>query len=319
VRHRRLLMVLTAFAALAFAPTMSARADTATAATTDEAWYAPPPTCGLPTGCGPTDSLPAVSRYPAGTLHVGVDAGFEDARTYLKLNLGAVPTGASIVGGTLTMPVAPSADGTSSPDTAQVVACRVTGPFTAVEGSPAPPPPVDCGTTTTARYSAGPPAVLTVDLTPFTSRWSTGEPNTGIALLPVASGPSAAVWDLAFSARTRTGSQVPPSSASLVYEPASSDTAAADTTTPEISPVDTSVSDLGSPTTPVDNSLSLPAATPAPVAQIIAQSRRPVVPVVQVSGPGFAYPVILALPLLLLALGGYLGWVLTRPVVPAQR
>jgi hypothetical protein len=319
MRHRRLLVVVAAFAAIGFAPTMSAHADTTTAATTDEAWYAPPPTCALPTGCGPTDSAPAVSRYPAGTLHVGVEAGFEEARTYLKLNLGSVPAGASLTGGTLTMPVAPSADGTSSPDTAQVVACRVTGPFAAVEGSPAPPPPVDCGTTTTAHYAAGPPAILTVDLSPFTASWSAGEPNTGIALLPVSSGPSASTWDLAFSARTRTGSQVPPASASLVYEPAPSEPDVTESTTPEISSVDTGVSDLGGLTAPVDSNLSLPPATPAPVAQIIAQSKRPTVPIVQVSGPGFAYPVILALPLLLLALGGYLGWVLTRPVVPAQR
>jgi hypothetical protein len=62
-----------------------------------------------------------------------------------------------------------------------------------------------------------------------------------------------------------------------------------------------------------------PAGTPSPVAEIIAQSQRPAVqPVAQVSGPGFAYPVILVLPLLLLALGGYLGWALTRPVAPTQ-
>jgi hypothetical protein len=57
----------------------------------------------------------------------------------------------------------------------------------------------------------------------------------------------------------------------------------------------------------------------SPVAEIIAESQRPTVPLAQVSGPGFAYPVILVLPLLLLALGGYLGWALTRPVVPTQR
>jgi hypothetical protein len=319
VTRRRLLLLVGALAALGFMPSMSAaRADTATAATTNEAWYAPPPTCSLPTGCGPTDSVPPVSRYPAGTLHVGDQAGFEEARTYLKLNLGAVPAGASLTGGTLTIPVAPSADGTSSPDTAQVVACRVTAAFTAVEGSPAPPPAIDCGTTTTAHYAAGPPAVLTVDLTPFTARWSTGEPNNGIALLPVTSGPSATTWDLAFSARTRTGSQTPPASAALVYDPAPSESTDAGTTTPDLSAVDTGATDLGAINPPVDTGPALPAATPAPVAQIIAQSRQPTVPAVEVSGPGFAYPVILVLPLLLLGLGGYLGWALTRPVGPAQ-
>lgn len=63
------------------------------------------------------------------------------------------------------------------------------------------------------------------------------------------------------------------------------------------------------------------AGSTSPVDQIVSQSQRPIVQAAQVSGggPGFAYPVILALPLLLLALGGYLGWVLTRPVVPTQR
>jgi len=59
----------------------------------------------------------------------------------------------------------------------------------------------------------------------------------------------------------------------------------------------------------------------SPVDQIVSQAQQPIVRAAQVSGggPGFAYPIVLALPLLLLALGGYLGWVLTRPVVPAQR
>ncbi|MBV9663757.1 MAG: hypothetical protein JOZ37_07305 [Actinobacteria bacterium] len=64
----------------------------------------------------------------------------------------------------------------------------------------------------------------------------------------------------------------------------------------------------------------LSAAAPSgPVQQIIAQSQQPIVTASTVSGPGFAYPVILVLPLLLIALGGYLGWALTRPVGSAQR
>lgn len=63
--------------------------------------------------------------------------------------------------------------------------------------------------------------------------------------------------------------------------------------------------------------LSVTAPT-GPVQEIIAQSQRPIVSAAAVGGPGFAYPVILVLPLLLLALGGYLGWALTRPVGSAQ-
>ena len=70
-----------------------------------------------------------------------------------------------------------------------------------------------------------------------------------------------------------------------------------------------------------ETSADLSAAGASPVDQIVSQSQRPIVPASQVSGggPGFAYPIVLALPLLLLALGGYLGWVLTRPVVPTER
>ena len=55
---------------------------------------------------------------------------------------------------------------------------------------------------------------------------------------------------------------------------------------------------------------------PSPAAAIVEQSKRParLRSVVVVGGPGFAYPVVLGLPLLLLCLGGYLGWALTRPV-----
>jgi hypothetical protein len=42
-------------------------------------------------------------------------------------------------------------------------------------------------------------------------------------------------------------------------------------------------------------------------------------PVVGVGGVGFAYPVVFALPLLLLVIGGYLGRVLTQPVGPPHR
>jgi hypothetical protein len=50
-----------------------------------------------------------------------------------------------------------------------------------------------------------------------------------------------------------------------------------------------------------------------------AAAPLPVAPVAEVGGPGFAYPVVFALPLVLLIIGGYLGRALTRPVGPPQR
>jgi hypothetical protein len=309
VKRRRLLLL--ALLALAVAPTSPARADTTPASTTDEAWYAPPPTCGLPTGCGPTESLPPISRYPAGTLHVGVTAGLEDSRTYLKLDLSGVPFDATLTGGTLTLPVASAADGTSSPETAQVAACFVGAAFAPAEGSVAPPPAVDCTTTTAATFVSGPPAVLTVDLSPFAARWANGEANNGLALLPAAGTAPGTSWHVAFSAKSRAGSDVPPARASLSYAAV----AAPEEPTPEV--IDSS-GDVAFG--PLGGVFVGPAVVPSPAAAIVEQSKLPdrVLPAAAVSGPGFAYPVLLALPLLLLGLGGYLGWALTRPVSVAQ-
>src|SRR5437660_1637191 len=209
-RITRPLLLLGAAAALALAPAAVARADTANASITEDAWYAPPPTCALPLGCGPTDAIPPTSRYPAGTLHIGATGGVEDARSYLKLDLGAIPSDGTVDGGTLTIPIGPSSDGTSSPETAQIAACLATGPFEAATGSSAPPPAVDCNTTAPAKYSAGSPAVLTVDLSPFLTKWAAGAANNGIALMPAPGGSPGATWHVAFSAHDRTGSAVPP-------------------------------------------------------------------------------------------------------------
>ena len=313
----RLLGVLFAFGAMVFVPLGDARAETTTTATTDEAWYRPPPTCVLPIGCGPTDAVPPVSQYPAGTLHVGVTVGVEDSRTYLKLDLGAVPTGARLRDGTVTIPVAPASDGTASPETAQAIACWVNAPFTPVEGSFAPPPSVDCSNPAPVSYEPGPPAVAVVDLGGFAPRWATGEANNGIALIPTP-GQAATTWHIAFSARTRTGSDVPPARVELEFDPAPSPPA------PEIAPPvveEPSFVDFGA-----DTGLSIPVpalippAPASPAAAIIAQAEAPesFAPVFVTGGPGFAYPVVMAVPLVLVVIGGYLGWALTQPVAQAE-
>jgi hypothetical protein len=173
-----------AFTALLFVPLGGARADTTTARATESAWYRPPPTCVLPIGCGPTESVPPLSTYPAGTLHVGLTAGVEDSRSYIKLDLGALPSGARVRGGKLTVPLADSSAGTASPETAQAIACWVNVPFTPVEGSLAPPPSIDCSNPTSVAYVPGPPAAITVDLANVAARWRAGETNNGLALVP---------------------------------------------------------------------------------------------------------------------------------------
>lgn len=315
---RRTMLLLTALGALMFVPLGGARAETTTAATTDEAWYTAVPTCALPTGCGPTDALPPVPRYPPGTLHVGVAAGVEESRTYLNFDLGGIPSGGKVRGGTLTIPVAPPQDGSVSPEAAQITACWVNTPFTPVEGSVAPPPSIDCSNSAPATYVSGPPAVMTVDLANFAARWAVGEANNGIALVPAADRTPNSTWHVAFSARTRTGSDVPAARASLDYDPAPA-LPAPEPLTPVIDEppfVEITIdpgfgSDIPALVAP-------PPASPA--AAIVAQADAPetVAPVFVTSGPGFAYPVVLAMPLILLGLGGYLGWALTQPVAQAE-
>jgi hypothetical protein len=312
VTRRRLLVLVAVVGGLWFlAPGAPARAETTNAAVTEDAWYAPLPTCLLPIGCGPTESVPATSRYPAGTRHVGLTAGVEDARSYLKLDLLGVPPLATFTGGTLTIPIGPTEDGSATPEAAQVVACLATAPFAASEGSPAPPPPVDCATSAPAQYQPGPPAVLVVDLTPFAARWASGTENNGIALLPATGAAPGTTWHVAFSSRDRAGSSVAAPRAELNYEPVPAPV-------PEPEPLIEESVDLG-----VFGELA-PALTPppaSPAAAIVQQSEGPsrVLPVVEFGGPGFAYPVVMAMPLILLALGGYLGWALTQPVAPTDR
>src|SRR5206468_7362766 len=83
---------------------VSADDATATVPTLNEAWYVTAQ-CALPTGCGAAGSSAPATPYPDGTLHVGIAAGTETDRTYLNLDLGSLPAGALLTGGTLTVPL----------------------------------------------------------------------------------------------------------------------------------------------------------------------------------------------------------------------
>ena len=56
-----------------------------------------------------------------------------------------------------------------------------------------------------------------------------------------------------------------------------------------------------------------------PTTSLVPGQALPATPVSTVAGVGFLYPVVFALPLVLLVLGGYLGRSLTQPVAPPQR
>ena len=303
MRRSRLLW-LALLVGLAVVPGSPARAESADAKPEVEAWYAAAPSCVLPIGCAPTQVLPTIARYPAGTLHIGVTAGTEDSRSYVKLGTTGLPAGAQVTGGVLTVPLAGAEAGTVQAETAQVLACFTSSEVVASEGTFAAPPAIDCTTSALATYAPGPPPVLTVPLEAFAARWAEGEANNGIALVPAPGASPGATWHVAFAKGT--------AAATLEYATGVTDVA------PPIEP-EPLIEDgfeaipLGVPVGP-----AAPLSSAAPIRD---QARQPaqVAPVFSVSGPGFAYPVVFALPLVLLGLGGYLGWALTRPVLAPAR
>lgn len=314
MRRARLLLVVLAGVAVCGSARL-ARAETAGAAVADDAWYSASPTCGLPTGCGPTDSLPSNPRYPAGTLHVGVAGGQEEARTYLRLNLESLPPDAELDGGVLRVPVAGSDAGTNAADTATLQACLASAPFGTSAGSFAPPPAIDCNVKSPASYSTSPVPQFTIDLTPFASAWTEGA-NNGIALVPAAGQAPNAVWHVAFSAHDGADAFKPTSQ--LRFTPASVETGS-----DEYVPLhqdDVAVADMTGPVfTPVVPPDVVSAPT-SPAQSIVTQSKEPLpaTPVVSRRTAGYAYPLVLAAPLLLVALGGYFVWALTRPMALAS-
>src|SRR5687768_11459915 len=87
----------------------AAAAVSVTLPTAVESWYqAGGAAAGAPT------APPPANPYGAGTLHVGVRAGVEDARTYVRLDTAALPSAADVLAARLVLPIDPG-HGTTSP------------------------------------------------------------------------------------------------------------------------------------------------------------------------------------------------------------
>lgn len=282
---------------------------TATVPDSAEAWYAATPitTCTLPLGCSPTDST--VSPYPAGTLHIGVAAGRETARSYLQPDLGKLPAGATATSGHMVLPVATAAtDGTLRPASAELLACLATQPFTAgAAGSTEKPPAVDCLVSSHPTYDA-PKSRFDVDLTPFLAAWGHGRAEDGIALIP---SPSLVqpgdVWQVTIDGLGRPGPAHVRSTLSYVTTRAHAANPAS-----------------GAPVHGGTTSAAPP--PPAPIPTAVAAGVAPVAPP-QVAGHappslaavqpvafrrGFQYPLVFLLPLLLVAGTAYFIRLFTR-------
>ena len=299
-------------AAIGFVPIASASTDV-TLTPTVEAWYQPNPTCLTPAGCVTQEALPvappaelptlpATSPYPAGTLHVGVTAGAETARTYLRFPFEQL-SGKTVTAATLTIPldVTPES-GSASPDLAKIALCATNSTkIEASEGTTNEPPASDCAVSVPATYVATPQPHLMANL----GSLAAGLPQlTGLALLPDKSKATPTdAWHVAFSSRTRTdAAKTPPASLTVTLD----DEAPEDfgTVDEPVSPPETGgitgvapVPNTGFVNTP---SVQAPVTGAAPT--VSGSVANPPVSQPQLRTVGYAYPAVWLLPLAFLIL-----------------
>ena len=286
---------------------------------TAEAWYQPNPSCAAPTGCPPAGPPPN-SPYPAGTLHVGLTAKQETARSYLALPFATVTE--MITGGTLTVPLdVTQNDGSSNPSTAKIQVCFTSVSVTAVEGSFDAPPKVDCSTAVPAAYVEKPVPHLEADLGAIASKLSS---VTGLVLLPDATkaGPTDS-WRVVFSSHSRAdAAKTPPATAtlSIADPPANS---------PDQPPVvtlpDSSNQTFGGIEPATGTGFAAAPAVDVPTAQAptvtAPQITAPVTAPVSVARTitvGYAYPIVWLLPLAFLLLVPLAARALTRDLSPVS-
>jgi len=304
----------------AAAPQAAPAAGTQTASVGDaaEAWYAASPVdiCTTPLGCPPAQA--PTSPYPANTLHVGVAGGQETARTYLLPDVLKLPFGFTPVTATMTLPVATGAsDGTQSPDTAHLVACLATQPFTDGDaGSTKTPPKPDCSTSAKPHYDAK-KHVLTLDATAFMQAWAKGTPPFGIALLPdsKATQPTDS-WHIAINGRKRAGTPHVTTSVTFTVSNFGTGPTTSVPTTTSGAPTGNVAAPPPAPATgslPGSSVGSAPAAPP-----VVAGAQQPTTIAQQPVAftRGFAYPLAFLVPLALLLGGVFFARLFTRDATP---
>ena len=277
--------------------------------TSTESWYHVTPAGGVGSG-------PELNPYPPGTLHVGVAGGQEESRSYLALDLGALPADAEISGGTLVLPIADDA-GTRSPESASIRLCRAQRPGEPVEGSTDAPPPADCSLSTDATHAPGRNAFV-ADLDPLV-----GFLDGGLAIVPAVGDDGS--WHVAFNGGA--GSDASKIAAELRID--DDDGAAAGVGASAAPPPDSSafaaavhpeatgpapVQGLGSmPSSPTDVPLASPTG-PGADAPVPTGQGRLVTPFGTPAESGFRYSIIFGLPLVLLVGIPYFGYSLTAPI-----
>lgn len=312
-----------------------------------KAWYQSAPPCAA-LDCS---AIPPINPYPEGTLHVAVSAGQETARTYLAL-VFELPEETEPIGGTLELPVdADATHGSLSPEAARIVACSSTDEFKDERGAVATPPKIDCDVRRSAVYEEK-KARFTIDLGRFAENWvaePSGEWNAALALVPSPSAQAdGETWRAVFPAadpprKKSERKEDPVITATIEYGPAEdegllgpnlfgpgSDTTGGtgnDFSSGSGADFDTGStgSDVGSGSSDVSAETgnesgvgsfgSAAGATDAvggDSATTPAEIAAPPGSLVGFAGPGFAYPIMWALPLTILVAVAAAGRALTK-------
>lgn len=319
-------------------PAQSFAATARNVRTQQEAWHhaspADPgeddPTCALPVGCVPQPGVP-VNPYPEDTLHIGVAGGRDTARTFLTLDLSALPTGAFVTGGTLTVPVlTDDGSGSMQPEASDVAACPVVGAVKDAQGgAPDEQPEFSCETAAKARFRAGDEPVLLVDLAPIASLLSSG----GVALVPSEDARAGgATWRVVVPARGHESKRAivasltydPPASLDPIPEPAAPAGGGTDSQglSSESGPLSAGGFDpapaAAEPAPSFDNGPA-PAAAGAVEGPLAAGPAAPVAAPVPLAAGGYAYPAVWLAPLVVAAIAGMLARSLGGEIVLAER
>lgn len=302
-----------------------------------EAWHNETPACISFVDCS---ALPPANPYPENTLHVASSGGQETARTYLAFS-PPLPFGAVLQEANLVLPIdADPSHGSASPEAASMIACLADPTFKPVKGSVEKPPDVDCEVRKSALYSAK-RGVFEVDLSRFVEKWDTSS-EMALALLPSEKATTNnETWHVVFPATGEEGGQDPPPAedeapreitATFAYtiEETSSDpigtdfefdtgtgTAPSSTGSFDSSTGPSFSGSVGAGTLDTGTTAADPAADPAE-ALGREESQEVVAFAEGFAGPGFAYPIVWALPLLILALFAAVGRALTKELYRAD-
>lgn len=298
-----------------------AHADTETqqVVPTTEAWYQPNPTCGAPTGCVGLGSLPVqppvappaeipTSPYPAGSMHVAVDAGQETARTYLAFSLPLFDS--TLTAASLDIPLdLAQADGSIAPENAQVRVCSYQGSITAANGSIEQPPAAMCAASAKASYVPTNTPHLHADLAPLLSALSAGG---GLVLIPdaetVAPGDT---WRVVFSAHDRADdAKTPPARMTVTVSPVETPDYTQPPFTPPVTAIPPTLGPVSAPPPGLDVPMGPTVQNPVPnvPVQPVPQARTVTV--------GYAYPTVWLLPLVFLLVVPLVARTLTKDLTP---